>query len=404
MSGAHTQEFADTPIDNPNPTPGIVAPDLPPDAPADEPARPTPHSSRDEIAARFSANRAAADAGNPLPDPRDLTPAFIHRDSPDDPTIDDEPVQRSAEVPARTEPAAPAGDQKYKMKVRGNEFELSRAEVLKTANLSEEDAAGIPMPALLRAAQINAAADDYLAEARTTHKDARTAARAPDGTPPSQPAATPDLEQDPESQRTPLSDVELAERIQFGDREEALAAHTELTRRAMAKERTAQFQEQSQTATQRAVNEFAQANPDMFDEAADPLRSQFLFDIAGHLIREDLIKAGVPRDELKQYAKDPAVAAQLLSEAIKRGLPVRQPSEILTAAAQDLRQRMNLPAPTATSPAYTGQPTRQDMKRALTPQPNAANIPPAAVAQQQDPRSNGTSVIMQMRKSRGQAV
>lgn len=386
MTQANAPEIADTLHDNPNPE-AAAAQTQPP--PADEPAADTPArepSIREQIAARFKEQRAAEVAAL------------------DEPVVEDQPPA-AEEPPARDEPE-PGLIQppRYKVKVRGNEFEMSREDILKTAGLSEEEASGLPMPSLIRAAQINAAAEDYLTEAKTALKGARTA------TPPA--PATPagdDADPEPELQTKPRGTpdpalAEVVQKIQFGDPEEAATALSQAVETLFEKKRTAELEEENRSTVQKAVKEFQATNPDMF---TDRRRADLLFVSAMHEIKEDLIRLGASPEDVDDVVTNPAEAIEAFGLARAQKKAVRTPEEILGAAAQSVREVFGLTTPTASTTAAAPTPrtdARTEVKRSLTPQPRSATVP-AATGQPpaQQPKSP-SSIVMGMRKQRGQAV
>jgi len=387
MTQANAPEIADTLHDNPNPE---AAADQTQPTPADEPAAEAPPrepSIREQIAARFKEQRAAEIAAL------------------DEPAVEDQPPA-AEEPPARDEPE-PGLIQppRYKVKVRGNEFEMSREDILKTAGLSEEEASGLPMPSLIRAAQINAAAEDYLTEAKTALKGARTAPPPATATPAGDDDADPEPEPQTRPRGTPdptLADV--VQKIQFGDPEEAATALSQAVDTLFEKKRTAELEQENRTSVQKAVQEFQATNPDMF---TDRRRADLLFVSAMHEIKEDLIRLGASPEDVDDVVTNPAEAIEAFGLARAQRKAVRTPEEILGAAAQSVREVFRLPTPTPSTTAADPTPradARTEVKRSLTPQPRSATVP-AATGQPpaQQPKSP-SSIVMGMRKQRGQAV
>lgn len=383
MSGA--PDHVDQIVDSPNPA--AITPEQPAAAPADEPARETPAiqpSIREQIAARFKEQRAAETAAFEAPE--------------DEPAaVEDEPTAPAAVVPDTHVIEPP----RYRVKVRGNEFEMSREDVLKTAGLSEEEAEGIPMPALLRAAQINAAAQDYLTEAKTALKGSRTAQEPATATPAGDDDA--DAEPDLTPTKRGAPDPELAEvvqKIQFGDPEDAAAALEQAVGKMFEKRRTAETEQQHRNATEKAVSDFMAANPDI---AADPLGTDLLYVSAMHAIKDDLLKLGASPADVEQAVANPAQAVEAHAIARMKGLPVRSPEDILRQAAGRVRQVMPAAGASTTTTATSAAPSRTDVKRSLTPQPRQATVSAAAAPPPAQAKSS-SSIVMAMRKSRGQAV
>lgn len=374
---ANAPDIADPIVaDNPNPEAAQPAP-----APAAEPAPEAvePHipepgvdfNSREAIAARFKAQR----------------------DAPPEPVEDEVPQPDPEPEPA------PTGEEKYRVKVRGNEFEMSREDIIKTAGLTPEEAEGLPLPSLVRAAQINAAAEDYLLEAKTIHRGARTAAPPASDTP-AEENADPEPAAEPETKKgTPDPKlVDIAQKIQYGDPEEAAVALQEFVERQIEVRRTGELEGQFHDLTQKAVSEFATANPDLF---SDPLATDVLYVSAMHEIKKDLVRLGADPAAVNEAVTNPTMAVEAYTLARQKGMDVRDPHSILNTAAAAVRAKLNI-GPGA-SPAPQPAPSRTELKRSLTAQPRPATVPsvsPQAAA----PQRNPTSVVLGMRKARGQTV
>jgi hypothetical protein len=378
---ANTPDIA-SPVVADNPNPDAVLPNEQPAAePAPEAVEPVVEpglglSAREAIAARFKAQREADDAAI-----AEITGADV------------EPEE------LEPEPAPETGNEKYRVKVRGNEFEMSREDIIKTAGLTIEEAEGLPLPSLVRAAQINAAAEDYLAEARSTHRGARTAA-APAPATPADDVAEPELAPEPTETKRGTPDprvVEIAQKIQYGDAEEAAAALQEFVERQIESRRTADLEGQFHDLTQKAVSEFAQANPDLF---ADPIATDVLYVAAMHEIKKDLIRLGADPAAVNEAVTNPTMAVEAYTLARQKGMEVRDPHAILGNAATAVRAKLNIGRgdPAAPQPA----PSRTELKRSLTAQPRPATVPPVSSQQAPQPRSP-SSVVLGMRKFRGQS-
>jgi hypothetical protein len=385
---ANAPDIAELQNDNPNPAapPPIDIAPAPEPAPEADDAAPVQVSIREQIAARFKAQRAAEEQGiDTQPDDGDPPPA---------PEAPPAPVEDGN--PNLIEP------ERYKVKVRGNEFTMSKEDIIKTAGLKPEEAEGIPLPSLIRAAQINAAAQDYLTEARTAHKESRTAGLFSEATPaPANADAEPD-EAPPPKRGTPDPDlIEVAQKIQFGDPEEAAAALDAILDKKLERRHTAEVEKTTRNLTQQAVLDFQASNPDLF---ADPIRTDVLYVASMHEIKKDLMALGASKEDVDEAVANPAQAVEAHALARMRGLNVRDPDKILNAAATTVRQAMRLDAPSPSpTPAPQSADARTEAKRALTQQPRQATVPPAQAAQAAQPRAP-SSVVMAMRKARGQPV
>ena len=186
---------------------------------------------RQALAERFKAERAA--------ERKTLVPAshvpFIDGDNPaipgalpvEDDTQPDDPdtaahekerreAEEAALAAATTEPKEPDKPKTYSLKVDGNQFTVSREELLRYAEIDAADAEQFSEPSLVRLAQKQIAASNRLAEANALKDQAR---RTQQPEPAPRPAPTPSPARTPDPAL-----VNAIEKIQLGDPEEAARA------------------------------------------------------------------------------------------------------------------------------------------------------------------------------------
>lgn len=381
--------------DNPDPVPAPQEPAVSiVREPAPEPKPTEPELPREitdpraAMAARFRErrDRAHAEAQNVDPYAAPIT-AHVPGQKP-------EPAAEQATAPA---PASAAPN--YALKVHGREFEVSRADLLSAAGLSEEDADGVPDKALIRAAQINMAAHNRLEEAKSFNQTARLTERAaapPQAEPPSQ-AAAPIAPPAGEP-----SDDDLMERIQLGDKQEALQAFDALQNRRLANQ---QHQARLATLSQdvnSALENFARSNPDIVgnDVAMDFHRTLSVREAVN-----ELRTIGVPEHELAQLLNNQELTIRAYNGAREKGFNVAPPDELFARAATKARTALNMAPPQAAQsnppPAFA---SRVEMKRALPSQPARSGSPAlsAQSVQPAAPQRNPSATIAAMRKARFQ--
>jgi hypothetical protein len=287
----------------------------------------------------------------------------------------------------------------YTLKVNRQEYPVSRDDLIRYAGLSPEEAVGIPDLSLVRAAQMNIAAEQRLAEAKQANAY-RPAA--PDALPhqgEDQRHVAPQAEQ-----RQPALDIKSAvQKIQLGDEEEAAQALLEtvsaLTSEQLAQQRAADRMSQVQSQIESDLNSFARENPDILND--DVMQAAHRNLIVQEALTDLARIPGVTREHVMQAMNNPAHAMQLYQAAVADGYAIRPPAEIFNAAAGKLRARFAPPAPSHADPQQPDP--RTVAKRGLIQQPahnDNGNQNPAP--QQQNARRSYSDTIQQMRRWRNQ--
>lgn len=370
---------------------------------------PNPNAKRDEIIARFNSNRDG-EALVPLEQPDEYSPPFARQNAPKLDEGDDagdngrEPTreERGTAEPARPPTEAPAAPETFELTVRGNRMRMTRDQMVAAAQLDPEEAKELPVSVILRSAQILEAAKMRLTEAKDARPPAPTRAETPHR------GSTVDDEDEDQDDRerrdqpvNPYRDA--AEKVQFGDPEEAAEA---IRRAALAAADERSQMDRSQRineATQQAVSAFAADNPDL-DEDLHTL----VFNQATKEIKADLVRLGYDRDAVEKVITSPQDAAAAYRELQMRGQRVRSQREILDAAALTVRQRF-LPD-TVQQRTQTNDPQRAGVdanqrlaaKRSLPSQPTRAAPSGQATTSASPPEQSGRSAAVQeMRKARG---
>jgi hypothetical protein len=402
--------------DNTNPDLGQA--DHVPDAPAGnegEAETAKPLSIREQIAERAKARRQQ-DLEGVAPeelthnDMGEFVPPWVKRQG------EEEADAKIQEIEERQKAQAEADNKTYTLKVRGNDVPVAnRAELMKLAEVDEEDADTFTDAALIKLAQKQMAASAILDEAKAASKSARQAARADDPNTTDDPAATTDQdesEDDPaEHQGKNKADWhrETIEKIQFGDPDEAAeafrAALDKGVNEALTKNEMTHRVRTVEAMIARATDEFEETNADLFadEDIADLTYNKAL--VAE--FKRDLVAGGV----------DPAKADKVLGGNIRSAMQayvavaasgrmkIRTPDLMMNAAAEAVRTKINRPAPNRDA---NGKPTppahdRLAAKRNLAPQPSRASVPQATATPRngQTPQAR-SSVVAKMRSQRGQ--
>jgi hypothetical protein len=404
--------------DNPNPDLG-KAPIIP-DAPAGDEGASNDLapvlSVRDQIAARAKARREAERAEIP---PEELTtndmgefvPPWVKRQGEE---AADEAVKVIADKAKAEEEA---NTKTYTLKVRGNDVPVaSRAELMKLAEVDDEDAGSFTDAALIKLAQKQMAASAILDEAKQTAKSARQSARADNPNTTGDPADT-NTDQDetpakPAEHQGNKADwrKEVVEKIQFGDPEEAAAAFADAMERgvneALTKNQVRQRVQYVETAIERAAQDFEAQNNDLIEDLdiADLVYNKAL--VAE--FKKDLVAGGVDAAKADQVLGGNIQSAMqaYIAVAADGRVKVRTPDLMMNAAAESVRAKINRPAPTREGAPKTAQPSHDRLaaKRNLAPQPTRASVAKETVAQRngQTPEAR-SSVVAKMRSQRGQA-
>jgi hypothetical protein len=271
------------------------------------------------------------------------------------------------------------------------------------ADLTAEDAEGLPEATLIKSAQITEAARRRLADAKATPFGAPPAPAAPAATP----AANTEPNAEPQSQpsaprATPAAIKEAIEKMQYGDPEEASAAFVDaldarLDQRSYEQRQNVVLQDQNN-----AIEAFGKKNPDLYanDEASEYLLTRTTTEVIN-----DLRKLGAPEENLIPLRTNPSLAYQAHRDARVAGLNVRTPTDILEAAGTAARKLFAIPNGTSqpsAAPASTPANDRLAAKRALIQQPQRSGNQVAAEAP--TPQRTRSAVVQRMRAARGQPV
>lgn len=382
----------------------------------DDQADPPPVADpRAALAKRFAERRAAARAGAvprshvPNIDGDDITdpshPDYIAGEDDDD---DEASHGRTQQAPAGQEDAqpvrstTPAGERRFQLKVNGSTLNVTREEAIRYAGLDADEAADLPEPSLLRAAQINLAAEQRLEEAKRASQS-RTSVAEP-GTPAGEDGQA---RTEPQQTRraTPGSDtVELARELQYGDPEEAAAKiESYFENKLTQRDTTLSAQRIAQDAVG-AIERFGQANDDLNtdDFAADALKTAMVRGIV-----DELKGVGISDAEATYLLNNPQIATQAYVGARASGMKVRDMDSILTEAGSRVRDRFGMKTREAVQPSQTEQPgrSRRDEKQRLVSQPASSGVPSAPRTRQaapQDRQALASQRIRQMRAGRHQ--
>ncbi len=362
---------------------------------------------RKDIYARFNNRRAKEQNVNiSMVDPLEIPEGVnMPEDEVNPPPLAPTPADIARE-PAAVAPAKGS----YTLKVNGNTFTVNREDLLRYSDLDESDAAGLPDVSLVRAAQINLAAQMRLDEAKQASLGAR-AASVPGNTQPEQQRAEVGQTK-PQVARKPVQPTrEEIEAIQLGDPEQAAAALDAWTERKLQADKDTTRQQQTfqslQSDVDNAIADFGKANPDIAsnEAAADVLRT---FSVREALA--DIEKVVRLTDaERQDLLNNPTLITQAHNGARAQGLAVRKPAEIFAAAGARVRESMRMPAQQTTPPPAQMQlqPSRLDAKRALTSQPVRAGASDQIQRQPPEgaqPRRSVKETVALMKKARFQAV
>jgi hypothetical protein len=399
--------------DNPNPDLGHV--EQTPDAPTDDQAgqeAPRELTAREKIAANAKARRKAVDEGMAQNEMGEYVPPFVKQA--EDAANDDAASKAAEEEAARKAAEAP---KTYKLKVMGNEIDVaSRAELLKAADVDEDEATEYTERALIRLAQKNLAAQSLLDEAKAVKKSARTSARADEENTTPDPADTTDADETDQKPSRPnqgrLSHKDVIEAIQYGDPEEAAEIFDKALKRGvnevLSEHRMGERVTTVESMIARATREFEAANPDLVgdEDFADITYNRALVSE----LKKDLLKAGLPADRVEATVGNHISKAMqaYIAVAADGRVKLRTPDVMLADAGKAVRAKFRMPAPTRdpapSTSTTTAQSGRLDAKRGLTPQPSRASVPLTTTAPKngQSPQAR-SNVVEKMRKARGQA-
>ena len=334
---------------------------------------------RSAIAARFKKMRSDKEPGV------ETTGDFIHPSQ----TYGQVAVEQEPEP--SNEPALPAPEQrKMKVKVRGEERELTEEEVL-------------------AAAQKALAGDDYLNEARQileTTKRVVVSRQHPDAP---EPATTANEQNEPDDRQHPGDAIEsLVNDLQYGDPKDAgeklRTTIAEIATNAVKQATVTDRVQQDVANDMRAHDDFVKKHSDL---ASDPIATAVIREGLMNGYREDLLKIGVPEENIPS---DPTVLANHHRHYKLQGQPVRQVAQLLNQAAETLQNwRGGTPRTEATSqppsePRVEVSLNRDDRRRAIPQQPTRANVQPAMNASPQSAPKSRHDAVRAAQLARGQAV
>jgi len=413
---AENNAARDTQADNPNPGWGTHTPSAPPPANENE-NEPTerPLSAREQIAENMKRRRQESEeeAGEIVQNEMgEYIPPFVARQQ----------AEADAEAEATKTAEQASNDNQprtYTLKVRGNDIPVaSRAELLKLAEVEDEEAEDYTDQQLIKFAQKHIATAQILDEAKQAKKSARVQARDEDGD--TQPGLenTGTEDHDADNDNEPHQPVDrhrqAIEKIQFGDPEEAATAFREAVadgvRETVAEDRFNKRLTNVQAIISKESKAFEEANADIMQDTdfADLVYNRAVV----AQIKQDLVGQGLHPENVDRVVGNDIRSAMnaYVTIAADGRVRVRPPNQVFAAAAQTIRQKFNRPAPagktptnqTRTAVATNTLASRRDAKRQLTPQPSRASAPqPTKLATGQTPAAR-SNVVANMRKQRGQ--
>lgn len=341
------------------------------DEPADPPV--VGDSARQALAARFAARRAANRA---ISVPRSHVPS-VDGDitDPDDPDYI-APAEEDGDEPAPREPAKPAA-RRFTLKVDGNTFDVSREEAFRYAGLDPDADAGLPEPSVVRAAQINLAAQARLDEAKRERDTQRTRKTATESGIPADEASTPPDETQTRRSAKPGSEtVDMVRDIQYGDPEEAAAKIEQYLENRLTQRETTRTAQSFVEEVQSHIADFGRENGDL---ASDDVAAETVKSLMVRGIVQDLKAHGITDAEATQLLNNPELASKAYIGARASGYAVRPMKTILDEAGSTVRSkfRMDRAAPADPTPTpRASTPSRRDEKRTLVSQPAPSGMPP----------------------------
>jgi hypothetical protein len=370
-------------------------------------AVPQPRYTGEDARAEFYARQRAARerTQTPAEEGEDLmvrATAPFARGEGDSPNENDPFVPETPAAPAA--PQAPAA-KSYKLKVYGNEFEVDRAQLVALAEVDESIASMMPDIALVALAQKQSAANQRLAAAKQVSPSVDQGG--PAGKPPAQGA---DPNADGMTNATQgghladLSDEDLVEKIQFGEKEEARLAIRELNRRdAQVYSREEQAAQVAQTFAQ-DLNDFVARNTDLVQNRA---ASVLTINSAMEEAKDLLIASGRYDPQKVSPLTDSQQVLALYKEAYLTGAVTERIAPMMERAAERARTVYAIGKPS--TPPQQGQPQqpmsasdeRTMAKRGLAQPPSRAGTieRPAQSPTRENARLDA---LNKMRAARGQ--
>lgn len=349
---------------------------------ADPPAVSDPRAA---MAARFAARRAATRAAV-VGAPRSHVPS-IDGDitDPDDPDYiapaedDDAPHGRQQQAPAGqgAEPSVTpkqAGERRFSLKVDGNTFDVSREELARYAGV--DDADGIPEVSLVRAAQMNLAAQNRLEESKREREASKSRQTTTEpGLPAGEESSTSHETQTRRSAKPGMETVELVRDLQYGDPEEAAAKIEQYFEERLNQRETKRTAQSVVGEVQDHIGQFGTENADL---AADDVAAETVKGLMVRGIVADLKRHGITDSEATALMNNPELASRAYIGARAQGLAVRPMNAILKEAGDTVRSKFGMTRQAAVTPTQQPQhqPSRRDEKRTLVSQPAPSGMPP----------------------------
>lgn len=368
------------------------------DAPAREPTvedlvprgKPIQRSPADDarlaIAARFK-------RGNEVPFNGDLTdPEMIYGEAGRQPSLEPEPDPSIVGEVLEPEPEPVAQPATRKLKIRGQDVELTDDQILE-------------------AARKTLAADTYLEDARKLLEEAKTIKAERAGRDPQPPEGRTDtqddgLDSDDQQNRTrpPAPDFKsVVEKIQYGDPEEAArdleTIVSDRVGKGVSEGHLTRLFDNDLAKSQQALKAFKVANPDLAaDEIAQVVIERSMY--AGY--KEDIQKIGI--DEA-QIPTDPVALANWHRFYRINGYEVRSTADLLAKAKEKVvgwrGAAAPKPAARPAAPRVAVNVDRTERRMAIPNQPTRAAVPRRDV-QPAPQKTPGSDVVAEMRRARGQ--
>lgn len=381
-------------------------------APPPEPAPAEPEmprlrvDPRDAIAARSRAARAARNPdGHTAPADRFNIPQGIPVEGDEDEAAraaeeaeaTRAPVAPQAERRPAPPAAAPSADGRFTLRVDGNDFSVSREELLRYAEVEPDEAPDYSEISLVKLAQKHLAASSRLEAAKAEAKAARaTTPRTPQATIPGQDESTADATDQPGEQLHQLSDKQLIEKVQFGDADEALAATQLLNQRQFERMSLGERLKEINGEIGTTINSFGEKNADIASDGF--LQSAHRATLVDMVVDEIAANApGMTPNQVAQLKANPNLAMDAYKAARLDGLNVRKPAELFDAAANTVRTRFGRPTPQREEQRDNPPPaqSRTEAKRGLLAQPRPESA--SMGAPQAAPRRQTASEVVRAR-------
>lgn len=385
-------EVAVDPVADTEIQPTFTPPAAEPEPAGDDDAAPRVPGGFDRLAIGRKAAKRRVDAGDDVPFTTFADPALrggsAIREQPDEP----EPAKdTTTETPeARASGPSDSGDPKPAkrvIKVRGEEREVDDTE-------------------LTRLAQIGAAGESYLTEAKSTLTQAEERLRTvkglqhPEGTTTDASAARtePGTEVDPQH---PADDIRQAvERIQYGTPEEAAEAFQSAITKAVkdatnpqeARKQVYLHHAQLDRARSQTAFETFAAKPENSVLIKDPNAETVMQRLYYDEVRADLKKLGMPEDQIPQD-RDRLVETHRFHRV--NGQPVRDTSALLDASKQGFmtwKGGQKDPTPAPAMRKVEVKLDRTQRRSAIPSQPQRATAPAPAASAQSVPQGRKAAV------------